>query len=105
MGIISNPLNQTIKTHSIISNTTSSSNNSRLPFPVTLTFRTPTNYSQQQLYLSRRIFLPSVSVSGIWDALTGGSNNNAREAVLAIRRGMLLFRQVLQLSHIGISSN
>ncbi|XP_057540134.1 uncharacterized protein LOC130818111 [Amaranthus tricolor] len=93
MGIISNPLNPTIKTHSIISNTTSSSNNSRLPFPVTLTFRTPTNYSQQQLYLSRRIFLPSVSVSGIWDALTGGSNNNAREAVLAIRRGMLLFRQ------------
>ncbi|XP_002512469.3 uncharacterized protein LOC8287125 isoform X1 [Ricinus communis] len=40
--------------------------------------------------LSRRLFLPAVS--GIWDALTG-ANNNAREAVLAIRRGMLLFRQ------------
>ncbi|PKI49781.1 hypothetical protein CRG98_029830 [Punica granatum] len=40
--------------------------------------------------ISRRLFLPSVS--GIWDALTGGGNN-AREAVLAIRRGMLLFRQ------------
>ena len=40
--------------------------------------------------LSRRLFLPSVS--GIWDAITGG--NNAREAILAIRRGMLLFRQV-----------
>lgn len=39
--------------------------------------------------LSRRLFLPSVS--GIWDALTGG--NNAREAIVAIRRGMLLFRQ------------
>ena len=41
--------------------------------------------------LSRRLFLPSVS--GIWDALTGGANN-ARESILAIRRGMLLFRQV-----------
>uniref|UniRef100_A0A2N9IXJ7 Uncharacterized protein n=1 Tax=Fagus sylvatica TaxID=28930 RepID=A0A2N9IXJ7_FAGSY len=40
--------------------------------------------------LSRRLFLPSVS--GIWDALTGGANN-ARESILAIRRGMLLFRQ------------
>jgi hypothetical protein len=40
---------------------------------------------------TRRLFLPSVS--GIWDALTGG-NNNPREAVMAIRRGMLLFRQV-----------
>ncbi|XP_041022273.1 uncharacterized protein LOC121263446 isoform X6 [Juglans microcarpa x Juglans regia] len=39
--------------------------------------------------LSRRLFLPSVS--GIWDALTSG--NNAREAGVAIRRGMLLFRQ------------
>ncbi|XP_022869383.1 uncharacterized protein LOC111388803 [Olea europaea var. sylvestris] len=39
--------------------------------------------------LSRRLFLPSVS--GLWDALAGG--NSAREAVLAIRRGMLLFRQ------------
>uniref|UniRef100_A0A6N2KLA6 Uncharacterized protein n=1 Tax=Salix viminalis TaxID=40686 RepID=A0A6N2KLA6_SALVM len=39
---------------------------------------------------TRRLFLPSVS--GIWDALTGG-NNNPREAVMAIRRGMLLFRQ------------
>ncbi|TXG63896.1 hypothetical protein EZV62_010890 [Acer yangbiense] len=41
--------------------------------------------------LSRRLFLPSVS--SIWDALTG-SNNNAREAVVATRRGMSLFRQV-----------
>ncbi|KAK9219214.1 hypothetical protein WN943_007855 [Citrus x changshan-huyou] len=39
---------------------------------------------------TRRLFIPSVS--GIWDALTGG-NNNSREAVVAIRRGMLLFRQ------------
>ncbi|KAK7269388.1 hypothetical protein RIF29_22114 [Crotalaria pallida] len=41
--------------------------------------------------LTRRLFLPSVS--GIWDALTGNNNNNAREAMLAIRRGMFLFRQ------------
>ncbi|KAJ0013488.1 hypothetical protein Pint_19689 [Pistacia integerrima] len=39
---------------------------------------------------TRRLFLPSVS--SIWDALTGGTNN-AREAVMAVRRGMLLFRQ------------
>ncbi|OMP03226.1 Tetratricopeptide-like helical [Corchorus olitorius] len=42
------------------------------------------------LTFSRRFFLLP-SVSGIWDALTG--NNNAREALFAIRRGMLLFRQ------------
>ncbi|GKV31995.1 hypothetical protein SLEP1_g40640 [Rubroshorea leprosula] len=47
------------------------------------------NLPYPSLKLSRRLFLPSVS--GIWDALTG--NNDAREAVLAIRRGMLLFRQ------------
>ncbi|XP_022999590.1 uncharacterized protein LOC111493913 isoform X4 [Cucurbita maxima] len=41
------------------------------------------------LSLSRRLFVPSVS--GIWDALTGG--NNPRDAVAAIRRGMLLFRE------------
>ncbi|KAM7272887.1 hypothetical protein ACFE04_027551 [Oxalis oulophora] len=43
-----------------------------------------------QTHYSRRLFL--TSVSGIWDALTGGPNN-PREAALAIRRGMLLFRQ------------
>ncbi|CAJ2628761.1 unnamed protein product [Trifolium pratense] len=46
-------------------------------------------------FLSRRLFLPSVS--GIWDALTGGgsnnNNNNTNDAILAIRRGMSLFRQ------------
>ncbi|CBI39530.3 hypothetical protein VitviT2T_020913 [Vitis vinifera] len=39
--------------------------------------------------LSRRLFLPSVS--GIWNALTGG--DSYRESAMAIRRGMLLFRQ------------
>lgn len=39
--------------------------------------------------LTRRVFIPSVS--GIWDALTGGSS--AREALIAVRRGMQLFRQ------------
>ncbi|KAF6161677.1 hypothetical protein GIB67_033170 [Kingdonia uniflora] len=39
--------------------------------------------------LSKRLFVSSVS--GIWDALTSG--NSARDAVIAIRRGMLLFRQ------------
>ncbi|GLT37977.1 hypothetical protein SLA2020_122560 [Shorea laevis] len=47
------------------------------------------NLPYPSLKFSRRLFLPSVS--GIWDALTG--NNDAREAALAIRRGMLLFRQ------------
>lgn len=37
----------------------------------------------------RGILLPAVS--GLWDALTGG--NSSREAALAVRRGMLLFRQ------------
>ncbi|XP_057503266.1 uncharacterized protein LOC130786854 isoform X1 [Actinidia eriantha] len=50
------------------------------------------NINIHQIYaqpLSRRLFLPSVS--GIWDAVTGGGS--AREAVAAVRRGMLLFRQ------------
>ena len=34
-------------------------------------------------------------VSGIWDAVTGG--NSGREALLAIRRGMQLFREVKRL--------
>ncbi|XP_028779535.1 uncharacterized protein LOC114735915 [Neltuma alba] len=55
------------------------------PFPRTISQRL-----NPPLILSRRLFLPSVS--GIWDALTGGSNN-AHEAVLSIRRGMLLFRR------------
>ncbi|RWW09481.1 hypothetical protein BHE74_00020738 [Ensete ventricosum] len=44
------------------------------------------------LLLRRRIFLPTAS-SSIWDALTGGGGA-ARDASLAVRRGMLLFRQV-----------
>ncbi|XWS64488.1 hypothetical protein CRYUN_Cryun05aG0008000 [Craigia yunnanensis] len=47
-------------------------------------------YPSLGLTFTRRLFLLP-SVSGIWDALTG--NNNARDAVIAIRRGMLLFRQ------------
>ncbi|KAJ8467168.1 hypothetical protein OPV22_029720 [Ensete ventricosum] len=43
------------------------------------------------LLLRRRIFLPTAS-SSIWDALTGGGGA-ARDASLAVRRGMLLFRQ------------
>ncbi|KAL5565964.1 hypothetical protein UlMin_029128 [Ulmus minor] len=60
--------------------------------PTFFTTISPTiqNHQPPSLSLSRRLFLPSVS--GIWDAVTGG--NNAREAVAAIRRGMLLFRQV-----------
>ncbi|KAF4392441.1 hypothetical protein G4B88_005400 [Cannabis sativa] len=49
-------------------------------------------HGNPSLSISRRVVLPSVS--GIWDAITGGNNNNnPREAVFAIRRGMLLFRQ------------
>ncbi|XP_014510900.1 uncharacterized protein LOC106769691 [Vigna radiata var. radiata] len=58
-------------------------------FPILLSSKQPFSLTHP-LNLTRRIFLPSVS--GIWDALTG-ANNNAREAVLAIRRGMSLFRQ------------
>ncbi|XP_027107868.2 uncharacterized protein [Coffea arabica] len=50
----------------------------------------PQKLLPSMLLLSRRrLVLPSVS--GMWEALTGGSS--AREAVMAIRRGMLLFRQ------------
>ncbi|XP_010914499.1 uncharacterized protein [Elaeis guineensis] len=45
--------------------------------------------SRLALALPRRLFLPSASA--IWDALTGG--NRARDASIAVRRGMLLFRQ------------
>ncbi|XP_070021302.1 uncharacterized protein [Nicotiana sylvestris] len=54
-----------------------------------------TTFSRIQTYhnplpaLTRRLFLPSVS--GLWDALTSG--NSARDAVMAIRKGMQLFRQ------------
>ncbi|KAK9070698.1 hypothetical protein SSX86_011100 [Deinandra increscens subsp. villosa] len=34
----------------------------------------------------------STSVSGIWDAITGGADSS-RQALIAIRRGMVLFRQ------------
>ncbi|PIA44293.1 hypothetical protein AQUCO_01700119v1 [Aquilegia coerulea] len=40
--------------------------------------------------LSRRLFLPSVS--GIWNAITGGGGSY-QEAIIAIRRGMSLFKQ------------
>lgn len=56
-----------------------------------------TTFSRIQTYhnplpaLTRRLFLPSVS--GLWDALTSG--NSARDAVMAIRKGMQLFRQVI----------
>ncbi|KAL3632750.1 hypothetical protein CASFOL_025734 [Castilleja foliolosa] len=39
--------------------------------------------------LSRRLIVPAVT--GLWDALTGA--NSARDAAVAVRRGMLLFRQ------------
>ncbi|GMG99752.1 hypothetical protein Nepgr_001592 [Nepenthes gracilis] len=48
------------------------------------------SHEMSLLSVPRRLLLPSVS--SIWDALTGG-NNSAREAVIAIQRGMQLFRQ------------
>ncbi|KAJ1687674.1 hypothetical protein LUZ63_019064 [Rhynchospora breviuscula] len=43
--------------------------------------------------LSRRfLFLPTAA-SAIWDALTGGPGGSAREAALAVGRGMNLFRK------------
>lgn len=48
------------------------------------------SYESSAPTLSRRLVL--TSVAGLWDALTSGGS--AREAVAALRRGMLLFRQV-----------
>ncbi|KAL9265952.1 hypothetical protein AKJ16_DCAP09091 [Drosera capensis] len=70
------------------------------PFPVTISttvshfpFATPTIHSHGSFLTRRLLLLPSVS--GIWDAITGGGNNNnsARDAIIAIRRGMQLFRE------------
>ncbi|XP_010524857.1 PREDICTED: uncharacterized protein LOC104802790 [Tarenaya hassleriana] len=63
------------------------------PLPALLPFQTlnPQFSRHPPLTFSRRLFLPSVS--SIWDAITGGGNSDPREAVAAIRRGMLLFRQ------------
>lgn len=42
--------------------------------------------------LTRQSVVPAVS--GLWDAITGSGGNSAREALIAVRRGMELFRQV-----------
>ncbi|XP_071696675.1 uncharacterized protein [Rutidosis leptorrhynchoides] len=43
---------------------------------------------------SPRNYNISTSVSGIWDAITGaGGGDSSRQALIAIRRGMILFRQ------------
>lgn len=47
------------------------------------------NYQYPVLIFTRKSIIPSVS--GLWDAIAGG--NSAREALIAIRRGMQLFRQ------------
>ncbi|KAL8160100.1 LOW QUALITY PROTEIN: hypothetical protein V2J09_001637 [Rumex salicifolius] len=60
----------------------------KIHFPITIPAIQP--YQIRSSSLSRRLILPAVS--GIWDALTGGSNS-PRDAVLAIRLGMQLFRQ------------
>ncbi|KAG4908637.1 hypothetical protein JHK82_057294 [Glycine max] len=67
------------------------SHNLKIIFPLLLSFKAPFSASHP-LILTLRLFLPSVS--GIWDALTCG-NNIAREALLVIRRGMSLFRQMI----------
>ncbi|KAL9248994.1 hypothetical protein AKJ16_DCAP02936 [Drosera capensis] len=65
---------------------TSSTTTPRFPF-------TTSTISQPQSFITRRLLmLPSVS--GIWEAIAGGgNNNNSRDAVIAIRRGMQLFRE------------
>lgn len=52
------------------------------------TLSVPVNYD-----FTRKRIVPSVS--GLWDAVTGGSSG--REALIAIRRGMQLFREVNKL--------
>ncbi|KAH6762512.1 Tetratricopeptide repeat superfamily protein [Perilla frutescens var. hirtella] len=72
----------------------------KIPFPAKFPNNKVSHFSGANIYrihshqnsaltLSRRLIL--TSVSGIWDALTGGGS--PREAVVAVRRGMLLFRQ------------
>ncbi|XP_028083821.1 uncharacterized protein LOC114285034 [Camellia sinensis] len=66
-------------------------NNSPSPF-----FHTSTSqFHDHQIFapptLSRRLFIPSVS--GLFDALTGGGGGSGREALIAVRRGMVLFTQ------------
>ncbi|KAI7756077.1 hypothetical protein M8C21_015516 [Ambrosia artemisiifolia] len=53
-------------------------------FPTTTTIFTP--------HILPRNTKLSTSVSGIWDAITGGPDSS-RQALIAIRRGMVLFRQ------------
>ncbi|XP_050223615.1 uncharacterized protein LOC126673493 [Mercurialis annua] len=75
-------------------------NSSSLPFPLKIQtnkhlfssivpLRT-CNLQHPLPIFSRRMVIPAVS--GIWDALSGGGNN-VRDAVLAVTRGMELFRQ------------
>ncbi|KAK1277400.1 hypothetical protein QJS04_geneDACA007181 [Acorus gramineus] len=61
------------------------------PFPISPNPHFPRGPPTQAL--SRRLFFPSVSASAIWDALTGGGGGSAREASMAVRKGMQLFRQ------------
>ncbi|KAF1880258.1 hypothetical protein Lal_00048894 [Lupinus albus] len=60
-------------------------------FTIKTHFKAPIFGSIPSSSLTRRLFIPSVST--IWDAFTGGNNNNSREAMVAIRRGMFLFRK------------
>lgn len=53
------------------------------------TLSVPINYDTPVGVFTRKRIVPSVS--GLWDAVTGG--NSGREALVAIRRGMQLFRE------------
>lgn len=57
------------------------------------TLSVPVNYDIPVGTFTRKRIVPSVS--GLWDAVTGGSSG--REALIAIRRGMQLFREVKKL--------
>lgn len=85
--ITSPPFSLKTPNHSLLFSTTTSTIHTHKTSTLPFSFRTCTN---SQSYITRRLFLPSVS--GIWDAITGGGNN-PREAVAAIRGGMVLFRQ------------
>lgn len=87
--ITSPPLSLKAPNSSLFFSTTTSTIHTHKISTLPFSFRTCTN---SQFFSTRRLFLPSVS--GIWDAITGGGNN-PREAVAAIRCGMVLFRQVV----------
>ncbi|KAI7756297.1 hypothetical protein M8C21_033660 [Ambrosia artemisiifolia] len=76
---------------SITTNTSNPLLHSPSTFPITH-HSLPTTTTIFTPHIPPRNTKLSTSVSGIWDAITGGPDSS-RQALIAIRRGMVLFRQ------------